>query len=81
MATGGGDKLYHEVALSYQEELKRYGVELVLRPDLDGFYTLKSLVVDNTAQAARVVSLGGCRAVMQVRRTLGSAWYTAIFPR
>ncbi len=46
IATGGADGLYHDLAETYRPELVRFGVDLVTRPDLDGFNTLKALVVD-----------------------------------
>ena len=54
IATGGSDGLYDELAKAYKKDLKHYGVELDLRPDLDGFFTLKALVLDNTAEAGFV---------------------------
>jgi uncharacterized protein len=54
VATGGSEGLYNDVAVVYQKELKRYGVDLDLRSDLDGFFTLKAMVVDDTAQAGFV---------------------------
>ena len=46
MATGGAEGIYDDLAQSYKAELSKYGVELVTRPEIGGFYTLKSLVVD-----------------------------------
>ena len=46
IATGGSGGLYDELAQTYRAELAKFGVTLVTRPDLDGFNTLKALVVD-----------------------------------
>jgi len=54
VATGGSEGLYDELAQTYKRELEPFGVALDLRPDLDGFFTLKALVIDNTAQAGFV---------------------------
>ena len=46
IASGGSGGLYDELAQTYRAELAKYGVTLVTRPDLDGFNSLKALVVD-----------------------------------
>jgi len=43
MASGGANGLYHEMALAYKKQLERFGVELELRPDVEGVETLKGL--------------------------------------
>ncbi|MBS0241290.1 MAG: ABC transporter substrate-binding protein [Proteobacteria bacterium] len=43
MATGGAGGAYHELALAYQKDLARFGVELELRPKVQGTDTLKAL--------------------------------------
>ena len=59
MATGGADGLYEELAVSYRKELAKFGVDLVTRPDLDGFYTLKALVVDQDSGVTAGFVKGG----------------------
>jgi hypothetical protein len=59
MATGGAAGVYDELAQSYKAELGEYGVELVTRPDIGGFYTLKSLVVDLDGDVTAGIVKGG----------------------
>lgn len=54
VATGGAGGLYEELASRYRVELATYGVDLVTRADIDGFYTLKALVVDKDVDAGFV---------------------------
>src|SRR5262245_39401433 len=42
-ATGGSDGAFHEMAERYKKDLARYGVELELRPKVEGTDTLKAL--------------------------------------
>lgn len=44
MATGGAGGLYHELAEIYKKDLRRYGVELDLRPQVEGVNTFKGLM-------------------------------------
>lgn len=44
MASGGANGLYHEMALAYKKELERFGVEVELRPEVEGIDTLKGLL-------------------------------------
>jgi uncharacterized protein len=75
VATGGSEGIYNDLAKVYQADLKTYGIELDLRPDLDGFYTLKALVVDGSAQAGFVK--GGFVGGQQGRLStdVDRAWY------
>jgi uncharacterized protein len=59
MATGGAAGIYDELAQSYKAELSNYGVELVTRPEIGGFYTLKSLVVDVDGDVTAGIVKGG----------------------
>jgi hypothetical protein len=43
IATGGSYGAFHELALRYKEDLARYGVDLELRPKVEGTDTLKAL--------------------------------------
>ncbi len=54
VATGGAGGLYQELASRYRVELARFGIDLVTRSDIDGFYTLKALVVDKDVDAGFV---------------------------
>jgi uncharacterized protein len=44
VASGGAKGLYHEMALAYKKDLERFGVEVELRPEVEGIETLKSLL-------------------------------------
>jgi hypothetical protein len=44
LASGGANGLYHELALAYKKELERFGVEVELRPEVEGIDTLKGLL-------------------------------------
>ena len=59
VATGGAGGLYEELATTYKAELAKFGVELVTRSDLDGFYTLKALVVDKDSGVGAGFVKGG----------------------
>jgi hypothetical protein len=43
LASGGSEGAFHELALSYKRDLARYGVDLELRPGVEGTDTLKAL--------------------------------------
>ena len=43
LASGGAAGLYHELALKYKKELEHFGVEVELRPQVEGIETLKGL--------------------------------------
>ena len=59
IATGGAGGLYEELAGKYRQELAKFGVDLITRPDLDGFYTLKALVVDQDSGVSAGFVKGG----------------------
>ncbi len=44
LASGGANGLYHEMALAYKKELEQFGVEVELRPGVEGIDTLKGLL-------------------------------------
>jgi hypothetical protein len=43
LASGGSDGAFHELAQAYKRDLVRYGVDLELRPEVEGTDTLKAL--------------------------------------
>jgi uncharacterized protein len=43
LASGGAGGLYHDLALAYKRELEHFGVEVELRPEVEGIETLKGL--------------------------------------
>lgn len=59
IASGGSGGLFDELAQTYKSELGKYGVTLFTRPDLDGFYTLKALVVDENSGVTAGFVKGG----------------------
>jgi uncharacterized protein len=54
IASGGSDGVYDNLAKAYQKELETYGLTVELKPDLEGFFSLKAMVVDNSAEAGFV---------------------------
>jgi uncharacterized protein len=48
LATGGAGGAYHEMAQSYAAELKRNGITLEMRPDLEGTGTMAALLSNTT---------------------------------
>ena len=77
IATGGAGGLYEELANSYRADLTKYGVDLVTRSDLDGFYTLKALVVDQDAGVNAGFVKGGFVGGQQCRLATAedNAWH------
>ena len=43
LASGGAGGLYQDLALAYKRELEHFGVEVELRPEVEGIETLKGL--------------------------------------
>jgi uncharacterized protein len=64
LATGGAGGLYHELAQSYSAELKRNGVTLELRPDIEGTSTLAALLSNRTDVHGGFVKGGVSGALM-----------------
>jgi uncharacterized protein len=48
LATGGASGLYHEMAKTFVDEMKRNGITLVLRPDLEGTATVGALLSNSS---------------------------------
>lgn len=71
IASGGSGGLYDELAQQYRAELARFGVELVTRPDLDGFNTLKAMVVDEDSGVMAGFVKGGFVGGQQGRLATG----------
>jgi TRAP-type uncharacterized transport system substrate-binding protein len=44
MASGGAGGAYNELALAYKKDLERYGVDLELKPQVEGINTFKGLL-------------------------------------
>jgi uncharacterized protein len=77
IASGGSGGLFDELAQTYKFELAKYGVTLVTRPDLDGFYTLKALVVDQDSGVMAGIVKGGFVGGQQGRLATNedNAWH------
>ena len=64
LATGGAGGVYHQIAQTYVEELKRNGIKLELRPDLEGTGTLAALLSNVTDVHGGFVKGGVAGALM-----------------
>lgn len=75
LATGGLSH-YQELGLAYQKALEPYGVELVMRPAVEGFKTLKGLVAEPPEFDAAFIK-GGLVGSMQGRlaRSKAQEWH------
>ncbi|KAB2942936.1 MAG: hypothetical protein K8F92_14230 [Hyphomicrobium sp.] len=76
LATGGLSH-YQELGLAYQKALEPYGVELVMRPAVEGFKTLKGLVAEPPEFDAAFIK-GGLVGSMQGRlaRSKAQEWHS-----
>lgn len=76
LATGGLSH-YQELGAAYQKALEPYGVELVMRPAVEGFKTLKGLVAEPPEFDAAFIK-GGLVGSMQGRlaRTKAQEWHS-----
>lgn len=71
IAAGGGGGSYMQLAERWQDELAKYGVELVIRPDIEGANTLQALLDDKSGIHAAIIK-GGIAGSMQGRFAEGS---------
>src|SRR5262245_13201366 len=62
----GGQSHYQELGAAYEKALEPYGVDLQLRPAVEGFKTLKGLVADPPEFDAAFIK-GGLVGSMQGR--------------
>jgi uncharacterized protein len=66
LASGGGEGAYNVMGETYRKELARYGVELELRPDLEGIQTMTSLINNDGIVQAGFIK-GGVAGSLQGR--------------
>ncbi len=67
IASGGSDGAYYHLALAYQRELARFGVDVELRPQMEGRDTLRALFVDANSDVQAGFIKGGVAASLQGR--------------
>jgi uncharacterized protein len=67
MASGGAAGAYNDLALSYKKELARFGVDVELRPLMEGRDTLRALFVDANSDIEAGFIKGGIAASLQGR--------------
>jgi uncharacterized protein len=67
IASGGAEGAYNELALSYKNELTRFGVDVELHPLVEGRDTLRALFVDKKSDIQAGFIKGGIAASLQGR--------------
>jgi len=67
IASGGSEGAYYQLALAYQRELARFGVDVELRPQMEGRDTLRALFVDANSDVQAGFIKGGIAASLQGR--------------
>ena len=68
----GMDNAYHEYGATLQKELAKRGIEVELRPAMEGIDTLKAMFDDNSAINAGLVK-GGFASTLQGRLATAKA--------
>lgn len=71
LATGGAGGAYHELAKGWQKILARYGVQLELRPEIEGADSLRSVMIDGGDVDGALVK-GGLSGSMRGRMASSS---------
>jgi TRAP-type uncharacterized transport system substrate-binding protein len=67
LASGGADGAYNDLAISYQKQLAKYGVDIELRPRTSGAATLRALFVDEKSDVDAGFIKGGVAGSLQGR--------------
>ncbi len=68
LATGGAGGAYHALALRYKDELRRYGVELDLRPAIEGADSMRAVTAtDGASDVVAGFVKGGAAGSLQGR--------------
>lgn len=82
IATGGSGNAYHELASTFAADLARLGIDLELRPGVEGIDTLKALANPESAIDAGFVK-GGFAGSLQGRlaSTKARDWHDTTLPR
>lgn len=82
IATGGSGNAYHELATTFMADLARIGIQLELRPGVEGIDTLKALANPNSDVDAGLVK-GGFAGSLQGRlaSTKARDWHDTTLPK
>ena len=67
LASGGSEGAYNELAILYQKQMAKYGVEIELRPTTAGSSTLRALFVDEKSDVDAGFIKGGVAGSLQGR--------------
>lgn len=67
LASGGADGAYNELAILYQKQLAKFGIEVELRPRTSGNATLRALFVDEKSDVDAGFIKGGVAGSLQGR--------------
>ncbi len=68
LASGGSEGAYNDLAIAYQKQMARYGVEVELRPTTAGSATLRALFGDETSDIDAGFIKGGVAGSLQGRQ-------------
>ena len=67
LASGGSEGAYNELAIQYQKQLAKYGIDVELRPTTAGSATLRALFVDEKSDVEAGFIKGGVAGSLQGR--------------
>ena len=67
LASGGAEGAYNDLAIIYQKQLAKYGIEVELRPTTAGSATLRALFVDEKSDVDAGFIKGGVAGSLQGR--------------
>ncbi|MEQ1694453.1 MAG: TAXI family TRAP transporter solute-binding subunit [Hyphomicrobiaceae bacterium] len=67
LASGGSEGAYNDLAIAYQKQMAKYGVEVELRPTTAGSATLRALFVDEKSDIDAAFIKGGVAGSLQGR--------------
>jgi uncharacterized protein len=67
LASGGSEGAYNDLAIAYQKQMAKYGVEVELRPTTAGSATLRALFVDEKSDIDAGFIKGGVAGSLQGR--------------
>ena len=67
LASGGAEGAYNDLAIVYQKQLAKYGIEVELRPTTSGSATLRALFVDDKSDVDAGFIKGGVAGSLQGR--------------
>ena len=67
LASGGSEGAYNDLAIAYQKQMAKYGIEVELRPTTAGNATLRALFVDEKSDVDAGFIKGGVAGSLQGR--------------